>query len=719
MKKKKILQNLILALFSFTAMNGVAQEKYVSHEVLPGETIYSISKKYKVTPYSILQRNPDIKDVEEIKPQTILIIPVANRSNSISAKKNGQTLPQIEPLGFKKHKVRKRETFESILFKYGISEQQLKRYNAELYAEPLKKGMVLQIPEYPKTDATEERELEFDNYIVKPKETRWSIAHKFGISLDSLAALNPDLPINSSYLADGQSLKVPRPKGDSLDEQEVILYESYTVPKSIGLYRVSQNYDISVDSIMRLNPQIAEAGGLKEGMVLRLPKPTSKNELINTDNYIFHVVKPKQNIFRLTQELKISRDSLYLLNPELENGLKAGMILKLPKTKAKQLEVKNSLVMEQINLVDSIDVANRPNLVFMLPFRLDRINFSDNEKTEAQVKTRKDIRYSMGLYTGALIALDSIKKLGLSVNARFIDTENDSLKVNAALVPESLIGVDAIVGPVFPSLLGEIAAKSSSAEVPLVVPFASESSYQFNNIFFSSPKDAVLRDKLLDYVESQRTTEEIIVIADAKHQVARDSILSKFPRARSAKMSADGSLHLVDFEDMLLDDTTYWIFVETNDQNLVSSISSILNAKNSEELYTVRMFTTNYNSAFESESVSRPHLSNLEFTFPSAFREVEDDSFTKAYRKKFGYRPDRYAVRGFDITYDLLLKLAHKKNLFATSQIIGQTEYSGNRFDYVNRWMSGYYNTASYLMKYQDLRLMEIKENEIKGNASR
>lgn len=696
----------------FLTVDLLAQQNYLTHEVKEGETIYSISKKYMVTPYSILQENPEVKNVEEIKPNTLLIIPVSKRPITPERK-------QIEPLGFKKHKVKKKETIPLITSKYNITEQQLKRYNAELYAESLRKGMILQIPQFPKMTDDEERELEFDTYIVKPKETRWSIAHKFGISLDSLATLNPDLPKNSSYLADGQSLTVPRPKGDSLNDQKVVLYETYTVPKSIGLYRVSQNYDISIDSIMRLNPQIAKAGGLKEGMKLRLPKPTLKSELINTENYIFHLVKPKQNIFRLTQELKISRDSLYFLNPELENGLKAGMILKLPKNKAGQLEVKNSLVMDNINLVDSIDVVNRPNLLFMLPFRLDRINFSNQEKTAAQVKSRKDIRYSMGLYTGAMVALDSIRKLGLSVDVKFVDTENDSLKVNNALSGAALQGIDAIVGPVFPSLLGEIARKSSNFDVPLIVPFASDSNYRFNNMFFSSPKTTVLRERLLNYVAANRNNEEIIVIADTKHQEARDSILSKFPRAKSAQMSEDGSLHLVNFEDMLLDDTSYWIFVETNDANLVSSISSILNAKNSEELYSVRMFTTNYNSAFEAESVSRPHLSNLQFTFPATFREVSNDGFTKTYRKKYGYKPDRYAVRGFDITYDLLLKLAHKKNLFETSQFIGQTEYSGNRFDYVNQWMSGYYNRASYLLKYQDLRLIEIKENDIKGNVSR
>ena len=122
------------------------------------------------------------------------------------------------------------------------------------------------------------------------------------------------------------------------------------------------------------------------------------------------------------------------------------------------------------------------------------------------------------------------------------------------------------------------------------------------------------------------------------------------------------------------------------------------------------MFTTNYNNAFEGESVSTPHLSNLDFTFPSAYRMVENNIFTKTYLQKFGHEPDRYAVRGFDLMMDLLLKLGYKKNLFESAQIIGETEYSGNRFNYFNDWSSGFFNEATYLMKYEDLRIKQLEE---------
>ena len=708
--KKLVFKTVgILAILFFISCKAYAQQRYTTHNVKRGETLESIAKQYKVTPYSILQLNKEIKDSEGIKPNTVLVIEVSKEKEAVEEKKESEeksTIESIAPTSYINHRVKRKETMYSLTQRYGITEEQLKKYNSVLYAEQLKKGMVLKIPQYPQV--AEEKELDLETYTVKAKETRWSIANKYGITVDSLVILNPELPKNSTNLAEGQELKLPRPKGDSLKEQEVVIFESYTVPKSIGIFRISQNYGISTDSVIKLNPEIKELGGLKEGMVLRLPKKKSAKGVINTDNYIFYEVKPKQNIFRLTQNLQISRDSLLALNPELENGLKAGMVLKLPKEKEQKLVVKNALVLDKINLADSVNVDNKPNLLFLLPFRLDRVDFSNTPRTKNQIK-RKDRKSALGMYTGAMIALDSVKKMGLSVNVKILDTERNYEKTKSMLQQASLEDVDAIIGPVDSKLLGEVALQASNYNIPVVAPYASTNALSLKNVFFSTPREEVLRSRILDYVSEKIKEEKILIIADDKHQAVKDSILAKFPTARVAKMSKDGSLHLEDFELMLSEDEEYWVFVETKAPSLVASISSILNAANSEKEYTVRMFTTDYSEAYENNDVSLSHLSNLKFTYPSVSKEIRTDNFTRAYVKKFGNEPDKYAIRGFDLTLDVLLKLAYQNNLEATWQLIGLTEYSGNKFNYDKVWTKGYYNNTSYLMQYDNLDVKQLK----------
>ncbi|MEC7263214.1 MAG: LysM peptidoglycan-binding domain-containing protein, partial [Bacteroidota bacterium] len=705
---------LVLAVLFLAALPATAQN-YATHAVKEGETLQGIAQKYRVTPYSILQANKEIKTAADVKVNTILVIPI-NGNATIEKKEEKPVQEEIKPIGFTRHRVRKKETLFGITQKYKITEEQLKRYNRELYSSSLQKGMVLQIPKFPEVDPNEENDLDFVTYVVQPKETRWSIANKYGITIDSLLLLNPELLKNTDYLAAGQELKLPRPKGDSLKGQKVDLYSSYTVPPKMTLYSLGREYGIPSDSIVKLNPEIMKEGGLKEGMVIRLPKKRSDAGVVNTENFIFYEVKPKQNIFRITQNLKISRDELYRLNPDLENGLKAGMVLKLPKEKAAGLEVKNALVLDKVNLVDSIDVANRPKLVFMLPFRLDRVNINDVEKTEGQIKSRRDMNLSLGFYSGALMALDSIKKMGVSVDVQTYDTELSQTKVKEILFRDNLSGVSAIIGPVSAAALDEVAVYAATKNIPVIAPIASESKLSHGNVFFSVPKDAVLRNKMLTYMKKIYNNENVIIIADSTHNVANDSILSKFPAAQMAKLIDNKSLHLDQFLVKLSETKENWVFLETDQTNMVSSVTSILNSANAGDV-KIRMFTTSYNGAFEDDAISKTHLSNLKFTYPSFYREVGTDSFTKAYAKRFnGNQPDRYAIRGFDVTFDVLLKLAHKNNLFETSKIIGLTEYTGNSFDYLNDWTSGYFNRAGYIMKYEDLQIKEVKQDDLKSN---
>ncbi|MCK0161979.1 LysM peptidoglycan-binding domain-containing protein [Allomuricauda sp. F6463D] len=724
--KKHMLQ-LVFTMVFLMAMVPVSAQNYATHAVKEGETLKSISQKYMVTPYSILQANKEIKSASDVRENTMLIIPLNGNpvENKTETKQEKQEEEQVKPIRFIRHRVKRKETIFGLTQKYDITEEQLKRYNTRLYSETLERKMVLQIPVFPEVDPNEEKEIDFEIYTVQPKETRWSIAHKYGISVDSLLILNPELDKNTNYLASGEELKLPRPKGDSLKEQKTEIFTSYTVPPKMTLYSLGRAYGIPTDSIVRLNPEIVKEGGLKEGMVVRLPKKKDQDSVVNTDNYVFYEVKPKQNIFRITQNLKITRDELFRLNPDLENGLKAGMVLKLPKEKAAELEVKNALVLDKFKLIDSINVENRPKLVFMLPFRLDRVNVNDPKKAEELIRSRRDLALSLGFYTGAMVALDSIKKLGISVDVKTYDTQLDQAKVKEILFRENLAGVDAVIGPLAEGPLDEVAVQAAAKNIPVIAPISSNSKLSHRNVFFSVPGDVVLRDKLLSYMEKKHKDENIIIIADSTHQEAYDSILSRFPTAQIAKVIDNKSLHLDQFLIQLSEEKENWVFLETDQPNMVASITSILNSSNTTSMLQtdenkeikVRMFTTSFNAAFENEAVSKTHLSNLNFTYPSFYRESGNDTFTKAYSQKYnGNLPDRYAIRGFDVTMDVLLKLAYKKNLFETSKYIGLTEYAANGFDYINDWSSGYFNRACYILEYDNLRIKEVEPNDSKSN---
>lgn len=121
----------------------------------------------------------------------------------------------------------------------------------------------------------------------------------------------------------------------SLQAQQV----KHTAQQGEGLYGISKKYKVSIDAIKRANPYL-NSRGLLLGDVLLIPGKggievstiKSNNLLVGGGEYRYVEVLPKQTIYSLTKQLSISEAALRSLNPQLKNGLKAGDIVRVPKT---------------------------------------------------------------------------------------------------------------------------------------------------------------------------------------------------------------------------------------------------------------------------------------------------------------------------------------------------------------------------------------------------
>ncbi len=723
----KLLKNTILLLaFTLLSCKATAQ-KFTTHKVKKGETLEQVSDRYNVSIADILIYNKEIKVGQDLNANSILVIPQdkARATESVETVKApaAEAQDQEEPIGFSSHKVKRKETLYGIARRYNVTEDNIKKYNRVLYSSQLKKKMVLRIPKYRRidpNDIVEEETNDFETYTVAAKETRWSIAHKYGITVDELAELNPVLTKDSSYLAEGQELKVPKKPGSSLKNQETQLFISYTVPAKENFYQLEKKFGVKAADIVRLNPEITERGGLKEGMVIRVPQRKIDAGNVNTDNYIFYEVKPKQTEYNLTRKLGITYRELLRLNPALQDGLKAGMILKLPKSQTGDFEVRNSLVLDKINLLDSINPGVRPKVLFILPFRLNRIDMEDKSSMESNIKKSSVISASLGLYSGALVAMDSIADLGITIDVKVLDNQRSLKRTQELMETENLGQYSAIFGPLISTQVKAVAAKANRYQIPVLAPAKISMSASMPNVFFTYTPEQIQRNKIFSYMDSLAVDKNLIVIADMKNDTVAKMIMQRFPEAKRAKVIEEEkniSLDIEKFKELISDEQENWVFVESGNYKLISSVTSILNSTHNAPLdielsnkkVKLRMFTTNRNNAFENDVISVSHLSNLNFTYPSVYREVGNNSFVKRYQQRFDNKPDRWAVRGFDITYDLLLKLAYKNNLINVSGIIGETEYNGNKFSYENNGSKGYYNQAAYIMSYQDMRLKLLK----------
>ncbi len=104
------------------------------------------------------------------------------------------------------------------------------------------------------------------------------------------------------------------------------------------LYSISKKYAAKVDDIKAANTELGD--GLKIGQIIRipykgvvqnLPGTTSEPKTIKTGK--IHKVEPKETLFGIAKKYNVSVDNIKKANPELEEGLKAGMEIVIPSDK--------------------------------------------------------------------------------------------------------------------------------------------------------------------------------------------------------------------------------------------------------------------------------------------------------------------------------------------------------------------------------------------------
>jgi len=629
-------------------VSTIAQD-YKTHKVKVGETIESISKIYLVTPFDILALNPDAKS--NLQPNTILIIPKTRiLEKPIEIEKQ-------QLINYKSHKVKRKETLFSLSQKYNITIEDIKKHNTRLYSDNLRKGDRVNIPQYETILVTSITGNTIKKYTVLPKEGKWRVAYKFGISVEELENLNPEM---NEVLQDGEEINVPN----------VADNEEKTIEESFGYYTVL----------------------LKEGF------------------------------FRLNIKLGLSQEELENLNPELaDSGLKEGMILKVP------LDVGNTTeneAIERSTLTDRLTNFETKRIAVMLPFRLNRVDLDSIREVKDIIRQEGLLSISLDFHSGVLMALDSAKQLGISTKLDVYDTRGQISEVTNILRSNNFSNYNAVIGPFTATNFERAASMLKDDNVPVVSPVSMPKNL-YNNVFQTIPSSELLRKRMIQFVKDIADTipKHIFIISDSKHRAVSDLLKQEFPSAKqifSRKDKNKKEAYHILLRDIVkqFKEGLNIVFLETKNEGFVSNVSSMLNGFNGydKKLRIEReiiLMTTNKNEAFEDENVSNYDLSKLKFHYPSVNRhfDIEKNSnFVSHYKRIWKTEPNRYAARGFDITMDILLRLAIDEDLYKASKNDIETEYVENKFRYSKKMFGGYYNEAVYIVKYDELKIVEAKQ---------
>ena len=200
------------------------------------------------------------------------------------------------------------DTLYGIARKYGVSVDELKVQN-NLTSNTLTIGMTLVIPEVESVDTPDE-----NIYVVKSGDTLYSIANKYGMTVNELKNLNN---LTSDILSIGQQLTVKNESASTLD--------TYTVKSGDTLYSIANKYGMSVSDLKSLNNLTSNI--LSIGQVLKVSNSDNNGSSSPSNTY---VVKLGDTLYSIARKYGISVDELKSANGKSSNLLTIGEEIIIP-----------------------------------------------------------------------------------------------------------------------------------------------------------------------------------------------------------------------------------------------------------------------------------------------------------------------------------------------------------------------------------------------------
>ena len=373
-------------------------------------------------------------------------------------------------------------------------------------------------------------------HSVKAGESIDSIAKLYKISTADIYTLNPDL---TSILVVDSVLFIPESTLGKLNnlvvERELDSYKVHKVRRKETLFSIAQKYDISIEDLKTHNESLQHKK-LRRGKKIYIPVFKNNKKQIEEDQFSYYTVKASEGYYRLEKKLGLSKKLLLTLNPELEKvGLKLGMVLKVPKSSIKNTE--NTLI-STTSLRDSLLDLSPKNLALLLPFKTKSISVNSSKLARKQLRRDGYINIATDFYSGAVIAIDSAKRLGISVNLDIFDTNAKAIDLRAILNQNNFSKFDAVLGPITLENLELTAEYFLSDSIPVVSPFVkSKSSYL--NLFQTIPDTEWLRNKMVSYVKTDTIPHQTLIIYDSKSKATANYLKTAFPSATLLKSKFD------------------------------------------------------------------------------------------------------------------------------------------------------------------------------------
>lgn len=363
-----------------------------------------------------------------------------------------------------------------------------------------------------------------------------------------------------------------------------------------------------------------------------------------------------------------------------------------------------------VTLFKNSELTKRKKLAILLPFNLVVIEGDTINTLPNRLKKDKFLNMTLDFYSGALMAIDSAKTMGIPVDVSIFDSQESKLASNVlnVIIKNELQDSDAIIGPFYQNNIEKASDLLIGQNVPIISPLSKDLGNPFPNLYKSIPSNDALKSAIFDFMRKKNGN--IIAVVDKKKESVRNYLQAFQKEVRFAALNENGSLSVENLKSLFVKGKINYVVLETANTGMIKwTMHTMMSAMAS---YKLQLVILEPNETLDTDEINFENLTKLNLMYPSVTRDNDSygaQIFEKEYKKKNKIGPTNYAYRGFDLTFDTLMRLAQNQKYQETADSVA-TEQINNRFEYYKNEVGSYINNGVYILYYDtDYTIKEAK----------
>jgi len=223
------------------------------------------------------------------------------------------------------------------------------------------------------------------------------------------------------------------------------------------------------------------------------------------------------------------------------------------------------------------------------------------------------------------------------------------------------------------------------------------------------PSNENCKAAMINYIG--KNNGNLVALIDTKKASLKDFLKSNNYKNKIVGLTPTGLVVKDSLRKLLVRNKMNYIILDSQKTGFILAATNAMISLMTD--YQLQMVILEPNPTLDFYEIDLNRLVKLKMMYPSIVREnlsPEAELFRNKYKKINKIFPNQFAVRGFDLAFDTMMRLSQEEDFKTVSENY-VTEQIENRFNYSKNSLDTYSNKGIYILNYEsDLTLKQASE---------